>query len=164
MSDNDEFAGLWQDLESIRLAMVVTHDTGVLRGRPMVASVDRAEKAIYFVVNRHDPKVAEIAAAPDVALSFVDSERALYVSVSGTAEIVADVAKARQHGKAETLAWFERGAEDPDLRLMRVDIHQAEKWDVDTDPIRTAWEIGRSQLSSHTPDLTDNRKYGPDAD
>lgn len=162
MTENIErdLGPLWQEIERIRVGMVTTRDGEVLRSRPMVASADREEGALYFFINCHDHKIAEVAEMPEVAVAFVDSKREIYISVSGCASVMVDREKAREHWSAPAMAWFRNDIEDPELRLMRVEVLQAEMWKVDTNPFRKVWEIGRSLGTSHNPDLTENTKFG----
>jgi general stress protein 26 len=150
---------LWREIGRIGIGMVTTRDGDVLRSRPMVASADRDEAALYFFVNCHDHKIAEVAETPEVEVAFVDSKREIYVSVSGRASLVMNREKAREHWSAPAVAWFREGIDDPELRLLRVEVLQAEMWDVDTSMLRKIWEIGRSLGTAHNPDLTENTKF-----
>lgn len=152
---------LFTEIDRIAVGMVTTRDGNVMRGRPMRASADAAEEAIYLYSRDEDHKLVEIDRVPDVEIAFVDSEREVYISVSGRATVMRDRGKALEHASREVLAWFENGVDDPALRLIRVEVRQAERWDVNTNPVRKMWELERSLGSDHTPDLTDNVKYEP---
>lgn len=153
---------LWADIEHIMTGMVTTLDEGLLRSRPMLAFPDKADGALYFFTRADDHKVEEVQRDPRVCVSFVDTKNEIYVSVTGRGSVVADREKARQHATAAAVAWFDDGLDDVNLRLLRVDIEQAERWDVTTNPLRKLWEIALAFETERTPDLAENRKFQVD--
>lgn len=158
-SHDESLAMLWSDIAAIRVGMLTTHDEGVLRGRPVLICADRDEDAFYIFTRAEDHKIREIERDSRVCVTFVDSGREIYISVSGQATILDDRATARKYAVPDATAWFEHGVDDEDLRLVRISLDQAERWDVSTNPIRKVWEIARSMNSPDTPDLTENSKF-----
>ncbi|MDX1486341.1 MAG: pyridoxamine 5'-phosphate oxidase family protein [Alphaproteobacteria bacterium] len=154
-----DFEPLWQDIEAIGIGMVTTWNAGNLQSRPMLASVDREDDALYFFTRAGDHKVEEVRRRHEVGVSFVDSAKEIYIAVAGQASIVNDREKAREHRSLAALAWFDDGVEDDGLRLLKVDVHRAERWDVTANPLKKAWEIIRSQKTPRTPDVTENTTF-----
>ncbi|HSR54671.1 MAG TPA: pyridoxamine 5'-phosphate oxidase family protein, partial [Alphaproteobacteria bacterium] len=106
-----------------------------------------------------DHKVGEVRHHSDVCVSFVDTAAEIYISVTGEALVVNNREKAEKHGSLAALAWFEEGVADEDLRLLKVDVRLAEKWDVKANPLEKIWEIMRSQHNPRTPEVTENTKF-----
>ncbi|MQA64711.1 MAG: hypothetical protein GEU76_02240 [Alphaproteobacteria bacterium] len=158
-SHSNDLESLWSDIAAIRIGMLITHDDGVLRSRPVLICADRNEEALYVFTRAEDHKIPEIERDGRVGVTLVDSAKEIYISVSGEATVLRDPEKARKYAVVEAVAWFEHGVDDEDLRLIRITLDQAERWDVSTNPLRKVWEIARSMKSPHTPDLTDNSKY-----
>ena len=154
-------APLWTEVERIGLGMVVTHDAGTPRARPMLASVDRKQRALYFFTRAEDHKVEEVSEDQRACVTFVDSTEKIYISVSGRAAILEDRDKAREHWSFASIAWFDDGVDDEDLRLLKISVEQAEKWEADTSLLRTVWEIALSYRTEKTPDLNDDMKFRP---
>jgi general stress protein 26 len=150
---------LWNDIAAIRIGMVTTCDAGVLRSRPVLTSPEREEEVVYFFTRAEDHKIREIGRDGRVCVAFVDSGREIYISVSGEARILDDRDRARKYASPEAIAWFDNGIDDESLRLIRVGLQQAERWDVNANPIRKTWEIVRSMNSPRTPELADNSKF-----
>jgi general stress protein 26 len=93
MSESD-YDRVWEIMDDIAVCMVTTHAGGKMRSRPMHAIPDRPAGCIYFVTDTRGAKDDEIAAAPDVCLAFADIGDNTYLSVTGTAEMIRDPAKA----------------------------------------------------------------------
>ena len=117
-------------IHDVKFAMLTTTDTdGTLRSRPMATQKDEFDGDLWFFTGRSSHKVAEIDADHRVNLSYSDPGSSKYVSVSGTARLVQDAAKAEKMWTPAYKAWFPNGLEDPDLCLLRVTPTQAEYWD-----------------------------------
>jgi len=117
-------------IDDIEIAMLTTIDeAGELRSRPMATQKMGESAELWFFTNKDAPKVAEAQAHP-VALAYAAPSKNRYVSVSGSATIVIDAARARELWKPEYKLWFPGGVDDPQIGLLRVDIESAEYWDM----------------------------------
>jgi general stress protein 26 len=123
---------LWDMIKDIKFAMFTTrHSDGHLHSRPMTTQNTALEDAsLWFFVSRKGGPVADLAHEPTVNLSYADPGSDTYVSVSGTAHVVDDIAKAQALWTNAAQAWFPGGADDPDLALVEVKATHAHFWDV----------------------------------
>ena len=78
---------VWQLMKKIGFAMLVTHDGGKLRARPMSAYLEQDNNAIFFLTDARRHKDEEIAGNPSINLSFADASSQKYVSIAGTATV-----------------------------------------------------------------------------
>ena len=119
---------LGEAVRSIRVAMLTTQQMeGALRSRPMVcAGLD--QDALWFVTKEHTPKVAEAQEHQAVNVAFASPEKEAYVSVSGQAQVIHDQKLLQKLWSTELSRWFPQGISDPDLALLRIDIHHVEQW------------------------------------
>jgi general stress protein 26 len=116
-------------VKDIRTAMLVTlDDQGHLRSRPMGTSEARFDGTLWFFTPADSSKVTEIAHHPRVNVAYSSPSSESYLSVSGNAEVVNDRAKIRELWSPILKAWFD-DAEDPNIRLIRIDVDEAEYWD-----------------------------------
>ena len=118
----------WELMESVGFCMLATWTGTRLRSRPMGAFVRRDEGVIYFFTDVRAHKDEEIRNYPQVCLAFGDPGGQKYVSVSGTAEIVADREKMAELWSISPKLWW-GSPEDPNVRLIRVMPEEAEYWD-----------------------------------
>ena len=121
---------LGEMISGIRIAMLTTAQLdGTLRSRPMATQQAEFDGDLWFFTSKSSPKSDEIRHDSHVNVSYADSEGQRYVSVSGTATLVDDREKAKELWNPLYKAWFPKGLDDPDLTLVKVDVHQAEYWD-----------------------------------
>ena len=94
---------------------------------------------------------ADVARDARVSVVYADPGEDCYVSVSGKGRVLQDLQ--RQHALWGTLAqaWFSGGADDPDLRLLRVDISAAEYWDVDTNKMVQLLKMAEAAITGKPP-------------
>jgi general stress protein 26 len=131
MASDDPFKKLHSLIKGIGFAMMTTSTSeGTLRSRPMASRVEEEfDGTLWFFSHDQEPKIHEILENPQVNLAFADPSKNDYVSVSGTATLVKDKAKAKELWNPFYKAWFPQGLDDPHLALIRVDVDKAEYWD-----------------------------------
>jgi general stress protein 26 len=149
---------VWDIAGRIGTCMLATASGHRMRSRPMHAVPDRKAGCIWFITDQRGAKDEEITAAPDVCLAFADTGSNTYLSMTGRAEMLRDVAKARELWGAETQAWWPNGPADPDVRVLRVIPDQAEYWDTRGNSITVALKLAAARLSGHPPNLGENKK------
>jgi general stress protein 26 len=119
-------------MRGIDFCMMTTHGgRKLLRSRPMSnnGEVDFDGDA-WFFTSRDSRKVTEIEKDKRVELSYVGGTRRepIWISVSGTAEIVDDEEQKAELWMKELEQWFENGPEDPEVVLIHVKGEQAAWW------------------------------------
>jgi len=85
--------------------------------------------SLWFFTAIDSPKAKEIERRSKVNVSYANRDKQQYVSLSGTARVVRDAAKAAELWEPNAAAWFPKGPSDPNVGLIRVDIESAEYWD-----------------------------------
>ncbi len=146
----------WELMKKIGFAMLVTHDGEKLRARPMSAYLDRDANAIFFLSDARKHKDDEIAANPNVNLSFADASDQKYVSVSGTAAVSNDRAKIKELFTTTAKAWWD-SAEDPNIRVLKFTPDEAEFWD-SAGTVISYVKMATAAVTGTRPDLGTNRK------
>ncbi len=114
-------------IESIPFAMLTTIEAdGALASRPMAALEMDAQGALWFFTDLRSSKVEHLRVAN---LSFTDTDRATYVSLSGRGEI--DTDRGRIHRLWTSLAkpWFPDGPESPNLAMLKFVPDAVDYWD-----------------------------------
>ncbi|GAC1366491.1 MAG: pyridoxamine 5'-phosphate oxidase family protein [Ktedonobacteraceae bacterium] len=127
---------LSEKIKDIRIAMMTTVEPdGNLYSRPM-ATQDlkdiEFDGDLWFFTHTSAPKVEQVQQHRQVNLSYAKPDANLYVTVSGTAQLVHDREKIKQTWKPFYKAWFPNGEDDPDLALLKVHVESAEYWDAPT--------------------------------
>lgn len=118
----------WELAESIGTCMLVTWDGEKQRARPMVASLKRAEHAIYFLTDQNSAQIAQANRFPEVTLTFADPGGNKFVAISGRAAVIRDRQKIEELWNPAAKAWW-GSADDPAIRVVKVEPDEAELWD-----------------------------------
>ncbi len=111
-----------------RIAMLTTRDPfGTLVSRPMALQEVEFDGDLWFFAERDSRKVLHVGAAPLVNVTVSGSGS--WVSLTGEASVVEDVAKKRELWNAGAAAWLPQGPDDDSVVLVHVDAQSAEYWD-----------------------------------
>ncbi|MDB5640944.1 MAG: ral stress protein [Hyphomicrobiales bacterium] len=119
---------VWELSEKIDFCMLTTWDGESQHSRPMSARVNRAERAVHFLVDVEGRKNRHIEKYPRVGLTFSDTAGNKYVALSGNATISNDRAKIKELWSDFDRAWWDDET-DPSIRLLTVHPEDAELWD-----------------------------------
>jgi general stress protein 26 len=117
-------------LSLVDVAMVAYQaPSGELRAEPLVTARMDKEGHLWFFLHADQPLLAAIARNPHINLIYVSQKEGLYISVSGSAQVLhnRDLQQVLWNGKLKR--WFPHGPESEDVRLLRVAIRDCEYWD-----------------------------------
>jgi len=147
-------------IKDVQTAVMVTHaEDQTLRGRPMVAAaLDPDGKTLWFFSGSGTEKTEEIAKNDRVLLSYSDPSSQNYVSVSGKARVVRDVAKQKELWKESMRTWFPDGAEDKRIALIAVEMTGAEYWDSPSSTLLHAYGYVKSVVTGEPPKGGENER------
>ena len=128
---NEDIKKLNELIKDIETAMLVTADTdGTLRSRPMGTQQIESDGDLWFFTGKNSGKTHAIEHDQHVNISYSSPKDNRYVSVSGRAEIIDDKKKIEELWNPMLKAWFPEGIEDPNITLIKVNVEQAEFWDI----------------------------------
>ena len=120
----------------IRFAMLTTlAPDGTLDSRPMATQKTEFDGILWFLTAAASRKTDEIADNANVSLIYADPGNASYVTVKGHAWVLDDRSKIRELWNAMYKAWFPGGEDDPNIRVLRVDVAEAEYWEANDSKI-----------------------------
>lgn len=126
MPDKKEFESkFWK---SIRSDMTVMVGIAGVDPRPLTAQFDGDRKAIYFFTAKDTELAAKLSRAKKATLVYASKGHDLFATVHGTLRIDNDRAVVDRLWNRFVAAWFEKGKDDPKLRLLRFDPADAEVW------------------------------------
>ena len=157
MSDSeraDPRATLWDLIKDIKFAMFTTrHGNGHLHSRPMTTQNSKLDEDsnLWFFMSRKGDPVVDLMAEPTVNVAYADTSADSYVSVSGMANVVDDMAKKQQLWTKMAEAYFPTGVTDPDLALVRVRITHADYWDVRESKVVQLYKMAKAVVTGKPP-------------
>ena len=148
---------VWDIIEKVGVCMLTTRFPGGLRARPVEARPDREAGLIFFITDLRSGKEHEIEAEHEVGLVFIDPTDKAYLSVTATAQVLQDHAKAREIWKSTDGVWW-KGPDDPNVCVLRVQPLTAELWDGPSSKAVAMYEFAKAKLTGEKPNLGENRK------
>jgi len=154
VNDVDARHHLWELIKDIRFAMFTArHGNGHLHSRPMTTQnrdLD-ADSSVWFLMYRSGSPVADLQLDSAVSVVYADVSADSYVSVSGNAVVVEDMAKKEALWSKMAEAWFPGGANDPDLALVKVEITHADYWDVKESKFVQLYRMAKAAITGQPP-------------
>lgn len=149
---------VWDIIEHVGVGMLTTRFAGGLRARPLEPRPDRHAGLIWFVTDVRGLKDNEIEAAPEVCLVVFDAKAKAYLSITATARVLNDPAKAAEIWKKTDDVWWPGGPDDPNVRVLRLEPVTAELWDGPASAAVAAFEFAKARMTGEKPNLGENRK------
>lgn len=122
---NPKVAKVAELAKDIRIGMLTTVDAeGNFISRPIAQQEVEFDGNLWFFSNRKARKMEHIAANPAVSVTLTSSS--VWISLSGTAEVVEDVAKAEELWNPFVEGWFPQGPQDDSVVLVKFTSDTAE--------------------------------------
>ena len=126
MAEKKEFeAKFWK---SIRSDMTVMVSVAGIDSRPMTAQFDGDRTTIYFFTASDTELAGKLARARKATLVYAAKKHDLFATVHGTLRIDGDRSTIDRLWNRFVAAWFEKGKDDPKLRLLRFEPADAQIW------------------------------------
>jgi general stress protein 26 len=155
-ADPQSFHHLQGLVRDIDVAMITTvTPEGALRSRPMVTRKFDDEGVIWFFASDDSELADDLHEEQAVNVSYADTKKHRYVSVTGSAKLVRDPEKARALWDASLKTYFSRGLDDPHLTLLAVRIENAEMWDPPEGrmvPVLRGHKVARNAMAAEDSD------------
>lgn len=155
---NEEAVEKIKELAEGKICMFCTYDDYKMVSRPMSTSAVDEEGALWFFSDKKSPKNSQVKQNQQVDLLYIDPGRHHYMVLNGTAEVVVDEQKAREFWNPLNKAWFEGGANDPDLSLIKVTPVEGHYWDTRNGKLVAMIKIAIAALTGRVTD------YGVEGD
>ena len=160
MSRESDYEKLREMIKDIDLCMLTTIDeSDDLHSRPMSLNGDVDDEGnLWFFTSSNSHKASEIERTPNVNVSFIDTRKQQYVSISGAAELVHDRQKIKELWKPVLKAWFPDGTDQADVALLKVKVKKAEYWDGPSSTIAQAISFVSAILTGKQVEMGENKK------
>lgn len=146
----------FNDLDGFDTAMLVTHDSGDLRARPMSVRIDKAGKTIRFLTSVKTHKLDEIERDARANAVFSDDSK-VWISVSGKIRISRDQKDIDELWSSAAEAWLNAGKSEAAVLILEPSM--GEYWDNSTNVVKAGWEMAKAVLSDNErPDIGKHAK------
>ena len=147
---------LWDLIKDTRFCMLShRHADGSLHSHPLTMQNKALDEgaSIWFFVSRKTEVGTRLRQDGNVNLAFANPKDDTWVSITGSARVVEDLAKKKElFDSAIDKAWF-GGADDPDLELVEVVIDEAEYWNVKENKLLQLLKMGKAAATGTRPKM-----------
>ena len=145
----------WPQGERFGFLTTITMD-GRLTSRPMTLQEVEFDGSLWFFAERDSTPVAHITASPEVNVGV--GSGGSWVSLTGDAVVVEDVAKKRELWNSAVEAWFPQGPDDDSVVLIEVVADSAEYWDAPGGRLSTAFSFVKAKVTGERIEAGENEK------
>ncbi len=108
---------------------------------------------IWFLFSSESETHRNIQANNKVSLLYAHVGDYNFLSINGIAEISEDPAKIDKYWNKMIEAWFEKGKEDPHIRVLKVTPGEAHYWDNKSNKLVTLLKVAASAISGQQMDI-----------
>ena len=129
---------------------------GRLTSRPMTLQEVEFDGDLWFFAERESNPVRHITDSPQVNVGA--GSGGAWVSLSGDAVLVDDVAKKRELWNSAVEAWFPQGPDDDSVVLLKVEADSAEYWDSPGGRLATVFSFAKAKLTGQRIEGGENEK------
>ena len=154
MNNDKHHEVLWDLIKETRFCMLShRHADGSLHSHPLTTQNKElgADGALYFFVSRSSEVGQRVQQDGNVNLAYANPGKDTWVSVTGTARVLDDLAKKKELFNPIAKAWFPGGVEDPDMELVEVKIDEAEYWNVKENKLLQLLKMGKAAVTDTRP-------------
>ncbi len=123
-------------VKGIHIAMMMTvAKDGTISSRPMGVQNKPFDGTLWFLTRSTSEKVDEIEQDQHVTLSFAEPSDSKYLTLKGRASVSQDRNKVKELWSPMYKAWFPKGEDDPEIAVLRVDVHEADYWEASSSKV-----------------------------
>ncbi|MGY1742307.1 MULTISPECIES: pyridoxamine 5'-phosphate oxidase family protein [unclassified Blastococcus] len=134
--------------------LTTTTPTGTLTSRPMTLQEVEFDGDLWFFAERSADWLDHVRSSPQVNVGI--GSGGTWVSLTGRAAVVDDVAKKKELWNGGVEAWLPQGPEDPSVVLVKVDGDTAEYWDSPGGRLATAFSFVKAKATGQRIDSGEN--------
>ena len=144
---------VWSLMAELDYCMLVTQTVDGMRSRPMSSIVEKDERRIYFLTSADTFKDDEIAANPNILLTYSDG-KAAFVSTAATAVLDSDRELVRELWNPGAQAFWPEGPETENIIAIVATPTEAHYWDGPNAVVR-AIRFSMALATGTTPNMGD---------
>src|SRR4051795_7923970 len=135
-----------------------TSPDGTLTSRPMTLQEVEFDGDLWFFAERDSAPVRHVTASPQVNVGI--GSGGSWVSLTGRAVVVQDLAKKQELWNSAVEAWFPQGPDDESVVLIKVEGDSAEYWNSPGGRLATVFSFAKAKVTGERIDTGEN-ETGP---
>jgi general stress protein 26 len=148
-------AKLKEMVDKIDVGMLCTYIKGTdyAHSVPMSRQEVDEEGNIWFLFSAESETYQNLQQNKKVSLLYADVSNYNFMSINGSAEISENKDRIEKYWNKFVEAWFEKGKEDPSIRILKVIPSEAHYWDNKSNKLVTFLKVTASAVSGQKMDI-----------
>ena len=148
----DELRDMLRGFDTVML--VTMGVAGLMHARPMAFQDldERLDCDLWFVTSTKTAKVHELERDMQCAIVALKASDGSYVSIAATARCERNEAEVKRLYKPDWKIWFPKGADDPDIGLLKVTVLRAEYWHPEGGRMRVLFAMAKNLVQGRAAD------------
>lgn len=142
-------------VDKIDMGMMGTYQEGseFIYAVPMSRQEVDEQGNIWYLLSSESETYHNLEKNKNVSILFSDTSNFNFLSLNGQAEISQDQARIDKYWNKMIEVWFEKGKEDPRIRVLKVVPSEAHYWDNKTNKLVTMFKVLSSAVTGQKLDI-----------
>lgn len=142
-------------VDKIDMGMMGTYQEGseFIYAVPMSRQEVDEQGNIWYLLSSESETYHNLEKNKNVSILFSDTSNFNFLSLNGQAEISQDQARIDKYWNKMVEVWFEKGKEDPRIRVLKVVPSEAHYWDNKTNKLVTMFKVLSSAVTGQKLDI-----------
>lgn len=155
LNNTEAIEKLKKMIDSIDIGMLSTFTKGTNypHSIPMSRQEVDDQGNIWFLFSAESDTYQHLQQNKEVSLTFADVKSYEFLSINGTGEVSRDAARIDKYWNDMIAAWFEKGKEDPNIRILKITPAEAHYWDNKTNKLITFFKVAASAVTGSKMDI-----------
>lgn len=122
-------------------------------GVPMSRQEVDNQGNIWYICSAQSDTYKNIENDPRVSVFYADPKNYTFLSINGTANLSRDQARIDRYWNKMMEGWFEKGKEDPNIRLLCVSPQEAHYWDSNSNMLVNLFNMLKATITGNIEDI-----------
>ncbi len=155
LRDDAAIAKLQELVNKIDIGMLCTYPeaNSYVHAVPMSRQEIDEDGDIWYLFSAQSETYEHLQRNDRVSVLFSHVGDYNFLSIDGVAEISEDKQRIEKYWNKFVEAWFEKGKDDPDIRVLKVTVKDAHYWDNKTSRLVTLLKVAASAVSGQKLDI-----------
>ena len=142
-------------VEKIDIGMMCTNTTKIvnLHAVPMSRQEVDDDGNLWFLFSSESETFQNLQNDEHISVLYSDVSNYNFLSINGVAEISTDQTRIEKYWNKMVEGWFEKGKEDPTIRVLKVIPSEAHYWDSKSNKLVTFFKVAVSAVSGQKLDV-----------
>ncbi len=142
-------------VDKIDIGMLCTYpgDDGYVHSVPMSRQEIDEQGNIWYLFSANSETYKNLQRDKKISILFAHVGDYNFLSINGIAAISRDEARIDKYWNKFVEAWFEKGKDDPNIRVLKVNVEDAQYWDNKTNKLFTLIKVAASAISGSKLDI-----------